>query len=65
MRFCIVGAGAVRCPGSLRVAGVEFRTGPEHAAAADSSPPQDRPYPGKLQVSVDATDLERRIVPRP
>lgn len=24
--------------------------------------PQDRPYPGKLLVSVDATDLERRIV---
>src|SRR5579884_3246880 len=31
-------------------------------AAAAIAPPQDRPYPGEIRLSVDASDIARRII---
>jgi predicted metalloprotease with PDZ domain len=61
-RACALGACALLCS-----AGSAVRA--DQGAAAESVPfpasveaPVDRPYPGVLAVSVDATDMQRRIV---
>ncbi|MET4729681.1 putative metalloprotease with PDZ domain [Lysobacter enzymogenes] len=35
---------------------------PLHGARAQTAPPQDRPYPGTLQLDVDASDIARRVL---
>jgi predicted metalloprotease with PDZ domain len=53
----------VGCASFLGSAAWAASPGPSPAAPARPIiGPQDRPYPGALSVSVDATDLERRIV---
>jgi predicted metalloprotease with PDZ domain len=53
----------VGCASFLGSASWGASPGPSPAAPAPPIiVPQDRPYPGLLSVSVDATDLERRIV---
>jgi predicted metalloprotease with PDZ domain len=60
MRWKTVGA-ALWC--TAVVCAAQASTGPVPSAPVPPiTAPLDRPYPGQLQVSVDASDLERRIV---